>query len=344
MVELQKNELKIGLVRGKSFLAHDIADSHPENPARLSLLPAQFPEPKEGRVVELPLATLQESDFTKLHVPELWNQLKSLRGQQGWIDPDTYYGSKSWDTAVLAAGSTLELGKRIWSGDLRRGFALVRPPGHHATPRWSMGFCLMNNVAIAAAGILAEKPQARIAIVDFDLHHGNGTQDAFYDDDRVLFVSSHRYPFYPGTGAITEIGQGKGKGTTFNFPVHNLEGDEFFVGLYRELVSPILRAFRPEMILVSAGFDGHRLDPMHGLQMETETFGKISQVLIDVAEQCANGKILFCLEGGYSPEALAQSVNSVWNAMLIDPKRSALPAAPSLDVSAWESYRKFFSL
>jgi len=337
------NSISIGLVRGKNFLAHHISTPHPENPGRLELLPVEWVVPEGIRRVELPLTLLTEAEFGNVHVKDLWKQLQANAGKTGWLDPDTYYGPRSWEVALQAAGSSVALARKIWKGELRRGFALVRPPGHHATPMKSMGFCLMNNVAIAAAAILEEKPSAKIAIVDFDLHHGNGTQDIFYEDDRVLFISSHRFPYYPGTGAMAERGAGKGLGTTFNFPVGEPEGDRFFSGLYQELVAPLLRQFRPDIILVSAGFDGHRDDPMQGLSMETETFARLAEILVEVAEAESDGKILFCLEGGYNPQALVDCAQAVWK-VLTGAKIPGNPAGPTPSFREWDIYRKFFQL
>src|SRR5688572_29508348 len=183
---------------------------------------------------------------------------------------------------------------------------MVRPPGHHAVRDRAMGFCLFNNVAIGAAKARA-RGLSRVAIVDYDVHHGNGTQWSFYDDPSVLFVSSHRYPFYPGTGTRDEIGVGKGKGTTLNFPLPLPYGDDFFIALYQELVCRPLREFAPDMVFVSAGFDGHRLDPMGGFTIDTPTYGVLARLLVDTAEK-NGGKILFVLEGGYHPQALKDSV------------------------------------
>lgn len=221
---------------------------------------------------------------------------------------------------MLAAGSTADLALRIWNGEYRRGFSFVRPPGHHAVSNQAMGFCFFNNIAIAAAAVLEAAPQARVAIVDFDLHHGNGTQWSFYDRPEVLFLSSHRYPFYPGTGAFAELGNGKGKGATINLPLNSNFGDSFFISLYTQIVAPALEAFRPDMIFVSAGFDGHVLDPMQGFRLSTEGYAKLADLLIHSAEKIS-GKILFCLEGGYHPEALKASCAAVLNRILEAPRQ-----------------------
>ncbi|MEZ4752139.1 MAG: histone deacetylase [Bdellovibrionota bacterium] len=178
---------------------------------------------------------------------------------------------------------------------MRRGFALLRPPGHHSRPQTPMGFCLFNNIGVAAASLLQEFPTTRLAIVDFDLHHGNGTQESFLDNDQVLFLSSHRLPFYPGTGRMDEHGVGLGKGLTVNFPLPKAYADPVLVSIYGRFALPIIEAFRPDMILVSAGYDGHEGDPMQGLKLTTGFYGALTEALIAVAEKVSDGKILFLL-------------------------------------------------
>jgi acetoin utilization deacetylase AcuC-like enzyme len=259
------------------------------------------PEPRTATAEELRLR----------HTAEMIETLWAARGGTGWFDADTYYGPRSVDVALAAAGATLDLALAIWRGELRRGFSLVRPPGHHATASRPMGFCLINQISLAVAAIRNEKPGVRVAVVDFDLHHGNGTQDLFYQDPDVLVLSSHRYPFYPGSGAMGEIGAGRGRGTTVNFPLSERFGDDFFTTLYGQVALPIVEQFRPEMILVSAGFDGHQRDPMRGFSLSTAFYRDLSEQLIALAEKVCGGRILFCLEGGYNIQALADSVEQV---------------------------------
>jgi acetoin utilization deacetylase AcuC-like enzyme len=333
----------IGLIWSPLFLKHESAEPHVENVARLSAIYRLFEEvPEFAELPRLSLERADETDLVRVHAREMVSALSALRGTEGWIDADTYYSPDTLDVAEFAAGSCLKLALEIWRGTYRRGFSLVRPPGHHATAKQPMGFCLFNNIAVAAAGILHESPQARLAIVDFDLHHGNGTQWSFYDNPNVLFISSHRFPFYPGTGKLDEIGINRGKGTKINFPIATQESDDFFLSLYGNLVAPMLKSFRPEMILVSAGFDGHERDPMRGFRISTEGFGRLSEILVNAAE-LDRGKILFCLEGGYNPDALKESVAVVLKRLVDLPRHCFETETASQSSRLLDDFRAYHS-
>jgi acetoin utilization deacetylase AcuC-like enzyme len=216
--------------------------------------------------------------------------------------------------------------EEILSGEVQRAFAFVRPPGHHAEPGRAMGFCLFNNVAIAAAYAHVTYRVERIAIVDIDVHHGNGTQASFYDTPHLLYISSHQYPFYPGTGNFDEIGSGEGKGYTLNFPLPAGTGDETFVPLYSRIVAKVLEQYRPQCVLVSAGFDAHIQDALGGLCVTTAGYASAAASLVRAADQCCQGRILFVLEGGYSKEALQSCTKAVMAEMESDsPSELPLP-------------------
>lgn len=324
-----------------SFLNHRPESPHPENPERLVPLFEELNQTPRWieRTNQAP-RNAQQKERLQVHAEEMIQSILATKGLRGWHDPDTYYGPDSCETALLAAGSCIELALKIWNGEHKRGFALVRPPGHHATENRIMGFCLFNNIAVAASAIINESPNARIAIVDFDLHHGNGTQSIFYRNPNVFFISSHRYPFFPGTGSISEIGDGPGKGTTFNYPIPSTMGDSLLIPLYATQITEHLLAFRPEIILVSAGFDGHVDDPMRGLSVSTEGFGVLTRLLIDVAEQCT-GKIMYCLEGGYNPLALKESVLHCMD--ILDTHKTPLTESYSQTHTQSEKLLEFFA-
>jgi len=338
--------MKYAAFTHSDMLAHAAPYEHAENPERLSAILSLFAP--GGPLENYPRITSRsatESELLRAHGAEMVKALLASRGLSGQWDADTYYGPKSLHAALLAAGGTIDLALRVWKGDLRRAFSLVRPPGHHATPRRAMGFCLFNNVGLAAHAILAENPQARLAIVDFDLHHGNGTQDLFANNPNVLFLSSHRFPFYPGSGGLGEVGEGKGQGATLNFPLSQAYGREIFFPLYGGLVAGVLKDFRPDMILVSAGFDGHEADPMNGFSLTTDDYGRLAEFLIASAEE-TTGKILFVLEGGYDPAALRDSVRAVLEVIASAPEAKrevALDEIALLDPFVRQA-QKFFKL
>jgi acetoin utilization deacetylase AcuC-like enzyme len=235
---------------------------------------------------------------------------KVVPGKTGWLDGDTYYSPGTWDAARAAAGTTSQLATDVMSGKLLQGISVVRPPGHHATRDRAMGFCLLNNVAVAAAAARAAGA-ARVAIVDWDVHHGNGTQDIFWDDPDVLYMSVHQYPYYPGTGAPTEIGGAKAKGATVNVGLPHGSTDADYAAVFDHVFVPKLHAFKPDLVLVSAGFDAFEHDPLAGMRVTHKGFGRMARRLRAVAEATSGGRIVAVLEGGYDLDGLAGGMQQV---------------------------------
>jgi acetoin utilization deacetylase AcuC-like enzyme len=307
----------LGYLFDDIYLTHDPGSRHPESPARLrairaALLP--FGARERWRKVRPRPARLDELELVH-HTSLLERIEKASRHAPAYLDPDTAVSSESYRAALFAAGGVLECIDAVCSGGLRRIFAFVRPPGHHAEPDKAMGFCLFNNVALAAAYCRVEHRLDRVAVIDFDLHHGNGTQACFYDEPRVLYVSSHQFPFYPGSGSFHEVGVREGAGYTINFPLPQGSGDETFVPIYSRIVGCVLEQFRPQIILVSAGFDAHFLDPLGGLRVTPAGFAAASASLLSAAENFSDGRIVFVLEGGYSMEALRDCTTAVLQQM-----------------------------
>ncbi len=226
----------------------------------------------------------------------------------GHLDMDTALSRSSYDAALRAAGALLESVDRILSGDIGRAFCLVRPPGHHALPSRGMGFCLFNNVAIAAKYAVSKKGLERVMIIDWDAHHGNGTQDIFYEDPSVLYVSLHQYPHYPGTGWVDEIGSGQARGTTINFPFPPGTGEDVYLKAFEEVIIPVGKQFNPDFVMISAGYDGHALDLLCSMGLVDSSYRKMTDMIVEMANECCGGKILVTLEGGYNLEAQARSI------------------------------------
>ncbi len=230
------------------------------------------------------------------------------------LDPDTVCSEDSFETALYAAGSVLKLVQMALSGEIDSGFASIRPPGHHAMANDAMGFCLFNNIAVAAKKAIRSYGVEKVIIVDFDVHHGNGTQDSFYGSKDVLYFSSHQYPFYPGTGRISETGAGGAEGYTINCPLRGGKTDGEMIALYRSVLVPIMYSFRPGLILVSAGFDAHAMDPIGGMELSSSGFGALAGLIRDAAEYI-HAPVVYALEGGYNLDALKDSVKAVTGIM-----------------------------
>lgn len=289
------------------FVEHDTGHHHPERPARLEAVAAGVDA--SGLGTDLIIGGVSPASIEQVELVHPGAYLPSLRAfvDEGGthLDPDTVVGSASFDAAMLAAGAGLEAVRRLDAGDADSAFVAVRPPGHHATPRQPMGFCLINNVAVTAMA-LADRGE-RVLIVDFDAHHGNGTQDAFYRDDRVVYASMHQYPFYPGTGAASETGQGPGAGATINVPLPMGATGDVYRRVVDELLQPLVDAWSPTWLLISAGYDAHRRDPLTDLGL---TAGDYAQLTVALLALVPKGRVVLFLEGGYDLEALTDSVAS----------------------------------
>ena len=246
---------------------------------------------------------IPESVLYTIHDPTWIAQLQTLCQRSNHLDPDTYLTPATYNLALRAAGGTAALAQAIWQGSTRRGFSLARPPGHHATYRHGGGFCLLNNIALAAEILIQEEQVQRLAIIDYDLHHGNGTQDIFWKRGDILYISIHQMPLFPGTGWLNEVGEAAGEGLTANFPLPPGSGDRAYSTVSDEFVIPLLGRFKPQMVLVSFGFDPHWRDPLGSLLLSASQYGRLISSLVLWAEEYCAGKILLVLEGGYDLSA-----------------------------------------
>jgi acetoin utilization deacetylase AcuC-like enzyme len=300
------------------FDEHRSRGYHPERPERLAAARAAVDRCIEGglsvRRIDTRDATTDE--LTAVHAPAYIEALGKLDGHQAALDPDTYLGPRSVAASRRAAGASVALVDALLDappaaeGALSPpGLALLRPPGHHAKRERGMGFCILNNVAVAAARALA-RGLSRVAIIDWDVHHGNGTQDIFWSDPRVLYVSLHQFPYYPGTGAVGETGADDGQGYTVNIPLSAGASDAVYEAAFTRIVDPLLDAYAPELILVSAGFDAHMRDPLADMRVTDQGYGAMAAQVTRAALRTAGGRIGFFLEGGYDLAALSSSLSA----------------------------------
>ena len=309
--------MKAGLVYDPIYLEHDTGD-HVENSQRLVVTMSYLKETGiKKKLTCLPARPASLEELEMIHTPEYVSYVKSKAEKGGgWLDPDTVMSPKSYEVALYAAGGVLAAVEAVMKGEVDNAFALVRPPGHHAIHDRAMGFCIFNNVAIAAKFALSKFSLSRVLIADFDVHHGNGTQDAFYADPRVLYFSTHQYPFYPGTGWMDETGTGEGEGTTANFPMAAGWGDEEYLRAFNEVLVPVARRFQPQLILVSAGFDPHWADQLAMMRVSITGFAQLAMILKELAAELCQGRLVFSLEGGYNLQVVASSIKAVLDVLL----------------------------
>jgi len=292
---------------------HDAGFGHPESPQRLEATHAILgATDMAGKFVEIEPRYATHEEIALIHSH---SYIKLVAGTAGKpfvsLDPDTATTPESYDVAKLAVGGLCNAIDSVVSGEVENAFALVRPPGHHAGVSNAAGFCIFNNVAIGAMHAIMKHKKERILIVDWDLHHGNGTQAQFYEDPRVLYFSTHQYPYYPGTGAIEEIGRGKGLGYNINVPLRPGTDNAQYVKIFRKIIYPLSVKFKPDLVLISAGFDPYYKDPLGGMKVTPDGFACMTRILLDVADKCCGGKVVVTLEGGYHLTGLAESIKSV---------------------------------
>jgi acetoin utilization deacetylase AcuC-like enzyme len=302
-----------GFVYHEAFLDHNTGPGHPERPDRLSSIVRHLKkkEYREG-LQHLLIQEAQEEWLLKAHTPRHVKFVREAcaRGIPMLDQGDTHVCKESYDVARLAAGGVIAAVDAVLTGAMRNAFCAIRPPGHHAESDTPMGFCLFNNAAIAAKYAQEKFGIRKVAIVDWDVHHGNGTQEIFYEDPSVFYISLHQFPFYPGTGSRGESGSGKGDGYTLNFPLRAGSGEKEYIGAFTGQLIPRLELYRPEFLIISAGFDAHKDDPLANMELTESSYATMTALLMEVADKCAAGRIVSVLEGGYNLQALAYSVEA----------------------------------
>ncbi|HLG22614.1 MAG TPA: histone deacetylase [Candidatus Manganitrophaceae bacterium] len=312
--------MKTGFVTHPIYLQHETGPGHPESPQRLKAIERHLAETglrsKLTWIEPTPppdLARWIAEIHSTAYYQSLQEQDRSLHGTPHarrflYLDPDTPLSPGSLAAAEMAVSGVLTAIDRVMAGSLENAFCAVRPPGHHAEAHRAMGFCLFNNIAVGARYLQKKYGLQRVLIVDWDVHHGNGTQRSFYRDPTVFYFSTHQFPFYPGTGSESERGEGEGEGFTLNCPLPAGSGDREILHRFEKFLAPAMDSFKPEFILVSAGFDAHREDPLAGLEATEEGFGEMTQMVLSLAKTNCRGRLVSCLEGGYNLSALARSV------------------------------------
>lgn len=304
---------RTAVYRDNLFLEHEPGFGHVESPDRLRVIYDELDEAETGSELIYPGFDPASLDVIALnHTRDLINRVEDTQGREhDFLDADTQTSASSFSAACLAAGAVVDGIGRIVDGEVDNGFCLVRPPGHHAEKDRSMGFCLFNNVAVGAKWAIKELGLDRIFIFDWDLHHGNGTQHSFYDTDQVFYCSTHQYPFYPGTGSLAETGEGAGEGYTLNIPLPGGQGDQEFMRICREIVAPVVWTYRPELILVSCGFDIYGGDPLGSMRVSPTGFARMTAIMQQLADEVCGGRILVSLEGGYNLTAMRDGAMAV---------------------------------
>ncbi|MFC1998216.1 histone deacetylase [Chloroflexota bacterium] len=309
--------MTVGYVYDPIYLEHDTG-GHVENPNRLADTITELKQSKViDKLINIPARPATEQELLTIHTkPHIQNVENSAKSGRGWLDGDTITSRESYQAALYAAGGLINALDAVMASEVDSAFALVRPPGHHATQSHAMGFCLFNNVAVAAKQAIDKYNLSRVLIVDFDVHHGNGTQNSFYADPSVLYFSTHLSPYYPGTGSIEQTGSGAGLGYTVNVPMPAWCGDAEYMRVFKEVLAPAARRYRPELIMVSAGYDSHWADHLAFMQVSITGFAQMASCLKDLSDELCGGKLLFALEGGYNIEALAHSIRATFEVLL----------------------------
>jgi acetoin utilization deacetylase AcuC-like enzyme len=302
--------IRVGLVYDPVYLEHDTKD-HVENAQRLIVTTTHIQETFKNKLYYLSPRPATLEEISTVHAPEYIRHIEEqVRRGGGWLDPDTVTSPGSYNAAIYAAGGVITAVDAVLNRQADNAFALVRPPGHHATCWQAMGFCLFNNIAIAAKYALANFDIKRVLIIDFDVHHGNGTQDAFYADPQVLYFSTHQYPLYPGTGSIDETGTKDGEGFTINVPLLAGWGDDEYQAVFEDILAPIARRFEPQLIMVSAGYDAHWADPLAQMRLSASGFARLVEIIKTLADMLCEGRLVLALEGGYHLKALSLSIGA----------------------------------
>ena len=331
--------MKVGYVYDPIYLKHDTGQ-HVENAGRLEAIISHLEETglkQQLTLIEPRAATIEE--ISLVHHDQYISHIQDVAQRGGgWLDADTVMSPDSYEVALYAAGGVIRAAEAVMDGEVGSAFTLVRPPGHHATSRQAMGFCLLNNIAIAAEYALARYKLERILIIDFDVHHGNATHETFYDNPQVLYISTHQHPFYPGTGSAEETGSGAAKGATINIPLPAGCGDSEYLQVFEQIIVPAARRFKPQLILVSAGYDTHWADGLALMEVSAAGFGQMVRIIKGLADELCGGHLVFSLEGGYHLTALAASVKATFDVLLgntsIDDPLGQSPrsfGAPSID-------------
>lgn len=309
--------MEVGIVYDPIYLKHDTG-GHPENARRLETIISYLEQTglkQQLKSIKPRPATIEE--LALVHEKEYISHVRqTAQSGGGWLDADTVMSADSYEVALYAAGGIIKATEAVISGEVASAFGLVRPPGHHATSRQAMGFCLFNNVAIAAKHALKKYGLERIVIIDFDVHHGNGTQESFYDDPQVLYISTHLYPFYPGTGGIEETGSGAAIGDTVNIPLPAGCGDDEYEKVFEEIIVPVARRFKPQLIMSSAGYDSHWTDQLATMQVSVKGFARMVTAIGRLSDELCSGHLVLTLEGGYNLTALAASVKATFDVLL----------------------------
>jgi len=315
---------RFAVIEDPRYREHRGPPGHPERPERLAAVSRAL-DAVRAALLPLPAREATDEEILRVHDRTLLSHVAAAAARApAQLDPDTFVSARSHEVARLAAGAAIDLASAVARGEAASGLAAVRPPGHHAETDRAMGFCLFNNVAIAARALQAVHGVGKVLILDWDVHHGNGTQQAFEADPSVLYLSLHQFPYYPGTGSFGEIGVGRGEGATVNVPLPARSGDAEYVGAVQRVLGPVARAFRPELILVSAGFDAHRDDPLAAMEVSAAGYRTLARSVRALADELCGGRVAAVLEGGYAPSGLFEGVEGLLAAWLEPPA----PAAP----------------